>query len=60
MAEPAPRDAFRWMIQAVIEVLNRSGLRYDVLGCVAANALARPRTTLEIVLRGGSPPPAAE
>ena len=45
MPPPGFRDAFRRMFRTVVEVLNRSGLKYYVLGGVAANALARPRTT---------------
>ncbi len=48
MPSPGFRDAFRKMFRAVVEVFNRSGLKYYVLGGVAANALARPRTTEDI------------
>lgn len=48
MPDAALRETFRRMFHAVIDVLNRSGLKYYLLGGVAANALARPRTTEDI------------
>ncbi len=48
MPDAALRETFRRMFRAIVEVLNRSGLKYYLLGGVAANALARPRTTEDI------------